>query len=778
MRTIAQLISPLRIGFFVAVTAFVLSGTVQARTLASYLNDVEPSELIDGADAFGSIQSDPKVAPILKDDERVGYAFLNTDYSQAIGYSGKPINVVLGINERGLIQGGRLVEHHEPIVLIGIPEKRVRDFLNQYKGFDATTGTETEQAVDMVSGATVTALVMEDSLLWAANRVAVGLGLGNLEKPVGVPDQAQAKAQRHIDYEQPAEVKGWQTLVDEGAVASRRLTVGQVNEAFEALDNPEAAKRPEKGEGDDTFIELYIAQVSVPSIGLSLLGERGWNNLKNRLEEGQQAILVGGRGRYSFKGSGYVRGGIFDRIQLAHSNGTIRFHDYNHTRVSDLAPDGAPDLDEVSLFTIPERVDFDSAQPWELELLVQRATGALSKVFVRFGLDYQVPDRYLTAPPPAPEPADRAPTAGAAAAGAQPQAGVPGDSRTSELWKRIWQSKTVNIVILAVLLAVITVIFFFQEFLVRRPRLLKWTRYSVLTFVLVWLGWWANAQLSVVNIFTLTNSLLTGFSWSYFLMDPLVFILWAGLAAGMLFWARGVFCGWLCPFGALQEITNHIGRWAGIKQFKIPFAVHERLWPIKYIIFLLLFGLSLYDLALAERFAEVEPFKTAIILNFVRDWPFVIYALTLLSLGLFVERFFCRYLCPLGAALAIPARLRTFDWLKRWPECGSGCHRCARECPVQAIHPEGHIDVNECIYCLHCQELYFDDHRCPHNVTRRLKKERRRALGRRGRQASAGDDAAPAAPAPTTAPTAAPTQACEYKMRWVSPRALNLKDPT
>ena len=80
----------------------------------------------------------------------------------------------------------------------------------------------------------------------------------------------------------------------------------------------------------------------------------------------------------------------------------------------------------------------------------------------------------------------------------------------------------------------------------------------------------------------------------------------------------------------------------------------------------------------------------AIILKFMREWPFVAFAGTLLIVGLFVERFYCRYLCPLGAALAIPGRFRTFDWLKRYRECGSPCHRCANECMVQAIHPEGH----------------------------------------------------------------------------------------
>jgi NosR/NirI family nitrous oxide reductase transcriptional regulator len=47
---------------------------------------------------------------------------------------------------------------------------------------------------------------------------------------------------------------------------------------------------------------------------------------------------------------------------------------------------------------------------------------------------------------------------------------------------------------------------------------------------------------------------------------------------------------------------------------------------------------------------------------------------------------------------------------------------------VQAIHPEGHINVNECLYCLHCQVLYYDEHRCPAMVQRRLRRERRDAL--------------------------------------------------
>jgi len=95
---------------------------------------------------------------------------------------------------------------------------------------------------------------------------------------------------------------------------------------------------------------------------------------------------------------------------------------------------------------------------------------------------------------------------------------------------------------------------------------------------------------------------------------------------------------------------------------------------------------------------------------------------------LFIERFFCRYLCPLGAALGIPGRLRMNEWLRRHKECGSPCHRCARECMVEAIHPNGQINPNECMQCLHCQTLYYDTHKCPPMIQLRLKRARRKAL--------------------------------------------------
>ncbi len=692
----------------------------QAGRLPEFLAKVQPADLFPGADRFGEPAGEPPLVPVWRGAELAGYAYLNSDFTSAVGYSGKPIHIVVGIDAKGVLRGLKLVEHHEPIVLIGIPEPKVIAAFNTLIGRDlgrVAAGAERPPQVDIVSGATVTVLVIGDSVVRSAVRL---IRSGRLGGGVVAAETPAPRQVRTLDLSRTG-VRDWQSLVGDGSVRALRLTVGEVSEAFSRAGEATAAARPERGDPGETFIELYVAPVSVPEIGMSLLGPDGYARLKSRLGPGRHAILVAGDGAYSFKGSGYVRGGIFDRIELIQDGQGVRFRDRNHTRLAELAAEGAPRLKEIALFVVPDDFTFDVLAPWDLQLLAQRAWGARDKATLPFHLGYTLPDLYVkveAAPIPAPAPA------AATAPKAPADVMTPLEASEEPLWVRMWHMNTVKIGITVFALLVLTAIFFFQDWLSRRPAMRVWVRRGYLAFALVWLGWYANAQLSVVNVLTFTNSLITNFNWEFFLAAPLVFILWAAIAAGLLFWGRGPFCGWLCPFGALQELTNNLAQWLKVPQVKVPFWLHERLWPIKYMIFLGLFGLSFYSMALAEVLAEVEPFKTAIILKFAREWPFVVFALTLLSIGLFIERFYCRYLCPLGAALAIPGRIRMFEWLKRWPECGSPCQRCANECPVQSIHPEGQINVNECIYCMHCQELYHDDHRCPHMIQVRLKREK------------------------------------------------------
>ncbi len=701
-----------------------LAGMVHADAaepkLAQYLGKVRPADLFAGADRFGPAQATPAVVPVYKGDTLLGHAFLTSDFVNTTGYSGRPIHVLVGLTPDGTVTGAKLVEHHEPIVLVGIPLARISAFIDGYVGknvLELTSQSADRPPVDIVSGATVTVMVIGDSIIRSGRKVMQALG---------APAAAQAPsaaAHRSLDLSKTG-VSDWETLLGDGSVRRLHLTVGQVNDAFERTGRTEAKERPEPGAPDDTFIDLYAALASIPAVGRSLLGDVEYEALAGRLKPGQHAILLAGAGRYSFKGSGYVRGGIFDRFELIQGEVSTRFRDRTHKRLAAFAAAGAPDFAEVGLFVLPEGTEFDPAAPWRIQLLVQRAVAALDKAFVTFELGYQPPEKYLKTEAPAANPAVRPEPATVATAAVDEAAPDPAET---PLWQRIWENRLPDIAVVMAAIALLTGIFFFQDQLVEREKLYTRVRFGFLLFTLVWLGWAMNAQLSVVNVLTFANSLRTGFSWDYFLMDPLVFILWFSVAASLLFWGRGAFCGWLCPFGALQELASKGAKALGVRQIIVPFGLHQRLWPIKYMIFLVLFGLSLYSLAVAERASEVEPFKTAIILHFLREWWFVLFAMALLAAGLFIERFFCRYLCPLGAALAIPGRLRMFDWLKRYKECGSPCRRCANECPIQAIHPDGHINPNECIQCLHCQVLYHHDRKCPVMVQKRLKRERRDA---------------------------------------------------
>lgn len=676
--------------------------------LTKFLKEVPAQELVAEATAYGPISSDVPIAPLMRGNDLLGYAFITSDFVSTTGYSGKPIHVMVAISPEGKLLRTKLVKHSEPIVLIGIPNHKIEALTDTYSGLNIVHEAETGGAghdLDIISGATVTIMIIDDSIVRSAIKLSRKLGLGGLQAEIG-SDLPPRKLKS--DY---LEDTDWHTLAGDGSIRRLTLDIGQVNSAFEKTGDERSIKRPEPGEPSNTYIDMHAALVSVPAIGRNLLGEAEYKNLTDWLEEGEHAILLLGRGVYSFKGSGYVRGGIFDRIQLIQGDNSLRFRDRMHRRLGALAEEDAPKFTELDIFKVPADAEFDPAKAWHIQLLLNRAVGPIEKTFITFDLGYKLPEHYF-------EPRPMAPPATSVVDKDEDAAA------RSFLWKRVWTEKRVEIAILVAMLTVLTGTFFFQMQVTRNARAFYWFRMSFLVVTLVFVGWHQNAQLSVVNLMALGSSFVEGFSWDAFLLDPLVFILWCSVAAALLFWGRGAFCGWLCPFGALQELTNQIARFFKVPQIVVPWGLHERLWPIKYIIFMVLVGLAVVSVPMAEGYAEVEPFKTAIILKFVRAWPFVAFAVVLLIAGLFIERFYCRYLCPLGAALAIPGRIRMFDWLKRYKECGSPCQICAKDCFVQAIHPTGEINPNECLSCLNCQVLYQDDQRCPVRIKLRRSREK------------------------------------------------------
>jgi transcriptional regulator of nitric oxide reductase len=681
----------------------VLSAAILLSSLTARAETATPDELSWARGAFpdvaalGPAEGTPPARAVLRADGVIaGYLLSTRAVVQSKGFSGKPLDVLVAIGTDGVIKKAQLREHHEPILLIGVSSADLAAFVEQYGGLDlrvpvrlSGAGDGDGATVDAVAGATVSSLVMNDGIVRAARAVARSRGLlGGGE----------------LDFEalSPA---GWQELAAEGSLVDLTVTVGAAEAALSergARLYPEGVDAPP---ADKALIDLYFGLATPARVGHNLFGDKVYNRAMAALTEGDHLLFVGGTGAMSYKGTAYVRSGIFDRLQVVQGARTIALLKDGYQRVEELAIDDGPALRDLSLFTIRGDTGFDPATPWRLDLFVP-ATGADgADVRAVFAAAYELPARYRRA----------APTA------------LADDDRP--LWVDAWQARRTEIAILVGALMVLLTVLMFQDVLVRRPVFYRWFRDGFLLFTLVWLGWIAGAQLSVLNVLTFLDSLRTGFSWDTFLLEPLIFILWGFVAVTMLFWARGVFCGWLCPFGALQELTARVGELLGLKRRLVPRPVHDRLVAVKFVVFLCLFGLSLGGIPFTQAVAEVEPFKTAIVLRFDRDWLFVLYAVALVAVSLFVPRAFCRYLCPLGAALALPARLHIFQWLKRRRDCGSPCQQCAASCPVQAIHRTGKINDTECIHCLHCQAYYFDEAICPPLLRQRKLLDRMAAAG-------------------------------------------------
>ncbi|MGF1748083.1 MULTISPECIES: transcriptional regulator NosR [Vibrio] len=629
---------------------------------------------------------DPLVRTIKHNEDVLGYAFETNDIASIPAYSGEPVNMLVIMDPEGTYLASKVLEHHEPIILAGIPESKLWGFSDQYVGLSVKDRikvggkvNENYIPIDGLSGATVTVMVMNVAITKAATKVAESLGI---VKPSSNIIQPKSTIKKEL-FEQ----KNWLELTGDGSIRKLLIRKGAVQDAFTdtAAENID---RVATSESDQPFAEIYYAQADIPTIGKNLFGEQEYQWLVNDLQVDEHLIAIFGNG-YSYKGSGYVRGGIFDRIQVHQSDNEISFRDLDHNRILDLYISGAPRFHEMSVFKVQAHHEFDPGADWQIELLVRRQLGAVDSVFTSFKGDYSPLPQYVDTPAPII---------------LQPEL---------SLTQQVWQENQVKVVLLSLLIVTLLLILFFQDLLVRHPTFMHRLRHGFLIITVVFIGWVWGGQLSVVNVFTFLNALMTQFSWDLFLLDPIIFMLWCAAAVTILMWGRAVYCGWLCPFGALQELINQSARAFKIPQFELPWAVHERLWAIKYLILLGLFALSLDSLALAEQFAEIEPFKTTFLLKFDREWPFILWAVFLLSLNLFNRKTFCRYLCPLGAALSVSNSIRLFDWLKRRPECGSPCKICAKECEIQAIHPNGVINMRECHYCLDCQITYSNDGKCP-----------------------------------------------------------------
>jgi NosR/NirI family nitrous oxide reductase transcriptional regulator len=656
-----------------AAPALAEKGKLRERLTPEVMAVVYPA----GAERLGPEEGAPPAIAVFKDDKAVAYVFSTLDIVAATGYSTTPFDVIAGVDLEGRITGAKVVFHNENYIVHDRVRQRLLDtFLAREAGRPIRGAPANLLPPDFVAGATISARAMRAAVLATA---ALVLRTRVAHAAVTVPT---------LDVESYS-AKSFDELVAEGAVVRRRLTSGEVAAALtQAGASTPRLEVPLRAKGDDLYIEFITGLFTPPAIGGNLIGLPKFEDYKREQPGGSQAIFIASNGPYDILGTKYFReseGNRFDRLRIIQDGRTFGFVQTDYTYAA-----GFRGQQNAGVFALAAGSGFDPVKPWRLELLVH-GTGA-TPATVAFGLDYQVPDALVLKPAETelePEPVAVAP------------------------WVEAWSDARLNVAILTVLLATLTLIFLFQATLARHRLAHRLVRNGFLVIVLVWLGWTAGAQLSIVHVMNYLMAPFKHFEIGFYLAEPLMIIIATYTLISLVLIGRGVFCGWLCPFGALQELLGQVSRALRVPQWNPSPALEKRLWMGKYIAAGAVLLLVMTEIDPSGATIEIEPFKTAITSKFTRAWPYLIYAGALLAIGLFSERAYCRFLCPLGGVLAALDRLHLLNLLKRRPECGSPCHLCERSCPVRAIEPSGEIKTSECFQCLDCQVEYYDDKRCP-----------------------------------------------------------------
>lgn len=254
-------------GFVILLILSVCASSLQAREYEAEQQRLD--KFFPGA-SLSSAEGDYQVRTITKGDEVLGYAFQSINVVDIPAYSGKPINMQVLLDPQGVIVDAYVLEHHEPILLIGIPEQKLHDFNAKYQGIRAdqrvVVGRSSDSnavTIDAVTGATVTVMVVNEIVMRAAHEVAVSLGLieggGNARPKIASVRQ---------DVYQPA---NWTELTGSGAIRRLHLTRGQIDEAFKGTE-AEGIDEATAQTADETFIDLYAAELNPPTIGRNLLG--------------------------------------------------------------------------------------------------------------------------------------------------------------------------------------------------------------------------------------------------------------------------------------------------------------------------------------------------------------------------------------------------------------------------------------------------------------------------------------------------------------------------
>lgn len=181
-------------------------------------------------------------------------------------------------------------------------------------------------------------------------------------------------------------------------------------------------------------------------------------------------------------------------------------------------------------------------------------------------------------------------------------------------------------------------------------------------------------------------------------------VLLVGLVIGTLL-AGGAFCGWVCPFGAVQDLLNGLRKRLHIRSIEMPARLDKVLRYGRYVILALILYQTIAQVKL--WFGDYDPYRTLFGLGWLFEfdlltsWPAYVITVAVLGMSFLVERAWCRYFCPLGGAISLLSKFSLLRIRRAESACKS-CQLCTRPCPMKLDVANAKIVSSDCIGCLAC----------------------------------------------------------------------------
>jgi len=178
-------------------------------------------------------------------------------------------------------------------------------------------------------------------------------------------------------------------------------------------------------------------------------------------------------------------------------------------------------------------------------------------------------------------------------------------------------------------------------------------------------------------------------------------VLLVGLVIAVLVFG-GAFCGWACPLGGVFEWLYRLRLKLFKKRIELPRKLHNALRWLRYVVLALILAMTIIKADL--WFKAYDPYSILFTWGHAADIIGIIILVVLLLGSLFVERFFCLYLCPLGGLIHPFAKVSATG-IRRYEDVCINCGICDKVCPYRIpVSKQIKIDRGSCIECMNCIE--------------------------------------------------------------------------